>query len=186
MGLGPQGFNQEIKVNRNMAICEFCGKREGTEVIQDERGRPHRICLICDSEMEWQLDMPVALIERTSDSYSITERGWKNMESNEIQAKVNQYAELFNSAKRLVKDDAVAIAIVQEIGKHLRVAEMATERGRRVNGQIASDNGSRSTHDSDDEPTQKQLDFLRDLGVSAKPRTRVEASAMLDQALNGR
>ena len=175
-GWAQEGLNQ-IEGDERMALCEFCGKREGTEIIQDEEGRAHEICLVCDSEMEWGLDLPLGELE--SDSCSTIERRWK-MEREELQTQIDVYLEAFERIKNATGSDEVAAALVDQIGRDARVRAM-----RGSESDFAP--RAKSVIHGDEPASAAQLSYLKRLGVKAPVGiSKAEASAMLDQALAGR
>ena len=100
------------------------------------------------------------------------------METEEIQSKLNLYADVFKEARNRVNDDQIATAIVQEIGKHMRVAQMAEEGGKRFNGE-------KRVRNPEDPATPKQIAFLKRLGVKefSGGLTRGQASQQIDELL---
>ena len=97
------------------------------------------------------------------------------MEQQEIQTKIDLYTQVFNDAKERVGDEA-ALAIIDQIGKHLRVAEIRTGNGLAATA---------VSHSGDDQPaTSKQIAFMEQLGLDVPEGiSKREASAMLDEAL---
>ncbi len=98
------------------------------------------------------------------------------MEQQDIQTKIDLYTQVFNDAKERVGDEA-ALAIVDQIGKHLRVAEIRSGKG--FAAMAAFQNG-------DDQPaTQKQIVFMEQLGLEIPEGiSKREASVKLDEALS--
>jgi len=91
------------------------------------------------------------------------------MEKEEIQKRLNLYLEALEEARKRVGDEQVAIAIIHEVAKDVRMERMRMER-EASNGQPA---------------TPKQLEYLKSLGVSAPEGvTKKEASRMIDEALD--
>ena len=91
----------------------------------------------------------------------------KKMENN-MNERVEDYLKLFNDIKQNVGDDITARAIMSEVSKDRRMAEIRTEQEAR-NGEPA---------------TAKQLAYLKRLKVSfRKGITKREASELLDEAL---
>jgi hypothetical protein len=91
----------------------------------------------------------------------------KKMEK-DMKQRVEDYLELFNDIKQSVGDDITARAILAEVSKDRRMDEIRSEK-ETSNGKPA---------------TEKQLAFLKDLGVSfRKGVTKREASELLDEAL---
>ncbi|MGC9454936.1 MAG: hypothetical protein ACP5HU_08720 [Phycisphaerae bacterium] len=87
--------------------------------------------------------------------------------------RIQHYLELFEHIKsKGIGDDAVAVAIIQEVAKDRRMEYVRNDRQSAANG-----NGSEPA-------TEKQREYLSDLGVKVKPGlTKQEASAMLDKLL---
>lgn len=88
--------------------------------------------------------------------------------------KIEGYLALFNEIEKRTGDDAVALAILEQIGKDTRMA--ALQARERANGSEGADVPA----------TSKQLAFLARLGVPVEPGlTKQGASALIDEALNG-
>lgn len=98
----------------------------------------------------------------------------------QIQSRLDEYVRVFDEAKKLVNDDAVAIAIVGQIGKHLRVEQMAEQRRQRFQSKSAV----RSNENGDEIlATTKQLGYLKKLGVGVPTGlTKSRASELIDEA----
>ena len=97
------------------------------------------------------------------------------MDKQEIQTKIDLYSQVFNDAKERVGDEA-ALAIVDQIGKHLRMAEIRSGNGS--GGVVVSDDGD------DQAATPKQIAYLKRLGAEVPVGiSKQEASVMLDEAL---
>lgn len=94
------------------------------------------------------------------------------MDENTIQ-QIQHYLELFEHIKsKGIGDDAVAVAVIQEVAKDRRMECVRNDKQAAANG-----NGSEPA-------TEKQREYLADLGVKVKPGlTKQEASAMLDKLL---
>lgn len=91
----------------------------------------------------------------------------------EMQNKLTQYVELFENVRSKVRDDTVAMALVEQVGKDLRVEQMR--------GHSAVEQNSNESQPA----TEKQIGFLKKLRVSVNPSdnlTKAEASRMIDQA----
>ena len=90
--------------------------------------------------------------------------------------KANDYVQLFESIRSRVGNDDVALAIVEQLGKDHRVEQM--RNGRSGSFGVNGTNGS-----SEQAATEKQIAFLRDLGVSVPAGlTKVRASELIDAA----
>ena len=99
------------------------------------------------------------------------------MDTEEVVGRIGQYAEIFQRATKLLNDKDAALVIVQEMGKHLRIAQMVAARENSHAARMDGANGDRPA-------TRRQLEYLRDLGLKVSTElTRTEASAMLDEAL---
>ena len=84
----------------------------------------------------------------------------------EIQKSISEYIELFDAIQEKVPGNDVAIAILQEVGKDKRTAEIA---------EVSSDGLA----------TDKQKKYLKDLGVEFDDSiTRKEASDLIEQNRN--
>ena len=103
------------------------------------------------------------------------------MEKEEIEGQLDFYASVFNDARDKVNDEQVALAIVEQVGKDMRMKQIFDERRERLSSR--QDSGSES---NDDRPaTEKQIGYLRRLGVKEIPAglTKKAASQMIDEAL---
>lgn len=100
------------------------------------------------------------------------------MDEKAIKAEITRYVWVFTEAKKLVGNDESAAAVTAEVGKSIRLADIVAERAQR-NG-----NGVTSARDSDEEaPTEKQLGYLRTLGVQIpNGLSKRAASALIDEA----
>ena len=95
--------------------------------------------------------------------------------ANDINKRIEEYLTLFEGIRARTGDERSAVAILQEVKKDLRMAQMREERASNSNG-----NGQRE----DAPATQKQRDYLRRLGVNAPEElTKKEASGLIDEAL---
>ena len=93
-----------------------------------------------------------------------------------IQTQLDGYVEAFEMAKERVGDVEVARTIVQEIGK--------TQRTEMLRGKSPSNNDGKRVIDGDAPASEKQLAFLKRLGVKAEPGiSKAEASQLIDEAL---
>ena len=87
----------------------------------------------------------------------------------ETQTEIDEYATLFGSIRERVGDSDVALAILHELSKDRRMAQIVQERNGngQSNGEFA---------------TPKQLGYIRKLGgKTRKGMTKAEASAMIDE-----
>jgi hypothetical protein len=88
-----------------------------------------------------------------------------------MDSKVTEYVELFEATKMQVGNEEIALALVEQIGKDRRVEAMTSRTGF---GQQSS---------GDMPATEKQLSFMRRLGVEITPgMTKREASELIDSA----
>jgi hypothetical protein len=87
---------------------------------------------------------------------------------NNMNERVEDYVKLINELRERVGDDITARVILSEISRDRRTDEIRSEQEAK-NGQPA---------------TEKQVAFLKDLGVSVrKGITKREASELIDEAL---
>jgi hypothetical protein len=87
---------------------------------------------------------------------------------NETQQKMESYLSLFAAISEKINNDAVAIAIMQEVSKDRRSLQMQGERTEK-DGRPA---------------TAKQKDYLKKLGIKFPENiSKVEASALIDEGL---
>lgn len=91
-----------------------------------------------------------------------------------LENKMNEYVELFGKVRSRVSDDNLAMSIVEQIGKDLRVEQMHA--------------GRPPARDARDEQsaTDRQRGMLRRLGVAdyATPHlTKARASELIDEAM---
>jgi len=95
------------------------------------------------------------------------------MKKNEIQKSIDMYVELLEDVKKRVGDERSALAIVQEVNKDRRMAQIREER---EHGFVA---------EMETEPaTVRQVKFLEKLGVDIpKGLTKQEASSLIDEEL---
>lgn len=85
----------------------------------------------------------------------------------------NGYVELFENVKAKVGSDEVALAIVEQVGKDERVERMQSGSGHasRAESGVVSDQPA----------TEKQLGYLKKLGVEfGEGLTKQQASALID------
>jgi hypothetical protein len=86
----------------------------------------------------------------------------------ETQQRVSGYLALFGAIAEKVENDAVAIAILQEVSKDRRSLQMQGERSEKDNRPA----------------TAKQKDYLRKLGIAFREDiSKAEASALIDEGL---
>ena len=86
--------------------------------------------------------------------------------------RIDYYVSLLEQIEQKVSDSQKAIAVLQQIGKDSRMEKIQSER--------AQDNST------DELATPKQLEFLKDLGVDAKPGlAKQEASDLIAEAKEG-
>ena len=91
------------------------------------------------------------------------------MESN-MQARVKGYLELLGAIRQSVDSEETAARILSEIARDLRAEQIQRER---ANGNGNGNSGSKAA-------TQRQLEYLRDLGVKVTPGiTKQQASALI-------
>jgi len=84
----------------------------------------------------------------------------------ETKKSIDQYVELYDAIQEKTGNDIIAAAILQEIGKDKRSSKIAETS-------------------SNDPATEKQKDYLKDLGVEfADSITKKEASEMIEQSKN--
>ena len=91
----------------------------------------------------------------------------------EMQNKLTQYLELFEKARAKVSDDNIAMGLVEQVGKDLRVEQMR--------GYSTVERDSNESQPA----TEKQIGFLKKLGVSVNMSdklTKSQASKMIDEA----
>ena len=93
-----------------------------------------------------------------------------------INARIEQYLQVYERAYTVVKSDGVIAAIIEQVGKDTRCAQL-------MNGR-ASGNGYGHSNGSGNEPaTEKQIGFLKKLKVEAPAGcTKREASRLIDEA----
>ena len=86
-----------------------------------------------------------------------------------MSGKINYYVSLLEKIEQKVSSPEKAIAILQQIGKDCRMDKIQS---------------SQVSEDSANEPaTEKQLEFLKDLGVEVEPGlTKQEASDLISEA----
>lgn len=98
------------------------------------------------------------------------------MEETNMRVEAVEYVKLLDELREEAGDTEAALAILNQVGKDRRVRMMSRTNGFNSN---SAKNGAGS-----DRPSEKQLAFARDLGLSVpKSATRQEVSELLDQAL---
>ena len=91
---------------------------------------------------------------------------------------VDRYVELFEKVKARVGSDEVATVILEQVGKDNRVRVMQGSSGE------LDQPGDARVIMTDDAATEKQLAYLKQLGVSCDDNvTRKEASELIDDAV---
>ena len=101
--------------------------------------------------------------------------GIEKMEDHKNYSRVAHYLKLFEEVKAKVSDDAVAMAIVEQVGKDSRVEKMSGLRSGNVQG--------RTAEVGEQPATEKQLGFLRRLNVDIPAGlSKREASRLIDEA----
>ena len=102
------------------------------------------------------------------------------MDKEEIHQKLDVYAQVLNEATERFGDGQVALAVVEQVGKDLRMAQIFDERRRRS----GSKQGSGNDNDDDPAATEKQIAYLKSLNVDVPPNLmKGQASALIDKAL---
>jgi len=97
------------------------------------------------------------------------------MNDKEMQTKLTGYVQAFEQVRQRVGDDQVAMAIVSEIAKDTRAANIRAER--------QANRASDPDGDANEPATVRQISYLKTLGVRMPDKlTKQEASAMIDQA----
>jgi len=107
------------------------------------------------------------------------------MEQQMMEDRAGYYLETLNRVREQVQDDETARAILQEIGKDSRVEKMRAGNGNgfRVGGNGVSRQNSFGNGQGDQPATEKQLSFLKDLGMNPPAGlTKGSASALIDEA----
>lgn len=90
---------------------------------------------------------------------------------------IERYMQAFETIRQRVGDDHIATAIMQELGKDARTAQLSRER---QNGWHKEEKSTKSEQVA----TQKQLEYLRDLGVNvSQGMTKQQATELIEQAL---
>ena len=98
---------------------------------------------------------------------------------NKITEKIEGYLKLLESIKVRVGDDRIAMDILKEVQKDLRMEQIREERASNGNSHNNSHTGS-----NDRPATQPQINYLRKLGVSVPTGlTKKRASELIDEAL---
>ena len=91
----------------------------------------------------------------------------------DMQSKLDEYLRLLEQIKQKTTDERTAVALLQEVSKDRRSAEIREERVNKNND------------DADSEPaTEKQKQFMKKLGIKFPATvTKQEASMMIDEEL---
>ncbi len=86
--------------------------------------------------------------------------------------KIEYYASLLEQIKQRVNDPQVALVILQQIGKDTRMQTIQSTQAKE--------------NPKDGPATEKQIGFLKDLGVEIKPGlSRKEASVLISKVKGG-
>ena len=89
----------------------------------------------------------------------------------EMRNRMTEYVDLFKEARNKVGDDQIALAVLEQVGKDCRVERMNSPARSK-----ASSGGS-------SQATEKQVAFLKQLGVEAPAGVSKQgASELIDQA----
>lgn len=97
------------------------------------------------------------------------------MNDKEMQTKLTGYVQAFEQIKQRVGDDQVAMAIVSEVAKDTRAANIRAER--------QANRTTDSNADASESATVRQIAYLKTLGVRVPDKlTKQEASALIDEA----
>jgi phage gp37-like protein len=97
-------------------------------------------------------------------------------------ADAEPYIELFEALRNRVGDDAIAVAVMHELSKDRRMAELRAERQTKLDA-FERERATTKPRAGQRVATKKQLDFLRDLGVEPRAdMTSDEASRAIDAA----
>lgn len=98
-------------------------------------------------------------------------RIWKMVTERTESQSIEYVVQLYDGIRELVSSDEVALGVLAEVCKGLRMQAIQAER--------SGHNGSAAT--------EKQLEFLKDLGVKPKlGLTKEEATRLIDEALDKR
>lgn len=94
----------------------------------------------------------------------------------EQKQRVEHYVQLLDEITERVGDSAVAARVMQEVAKDRRMALIREERGH--------ENRSASRNNVDEPATEKQFEYLRDLGMNPpEGLSKDSASKLIDDAL---
>jgi hypothetical protein len=108
---------------------------------------------------------------RLADVSSETLKG--GIRTMDMQNKLSEYIQLFEKVRAKVNDDNLAMQIVEQVGKDMRVEQM---RGGRTAERASSENAP---------ATERQLGLLRRLGVPVSTYahlSKARASELIDEA----
>ena len=107
--------------------------------------------------------------------------GETNMINTKATTNMEGYIEQFDAIKGRVGDEQVAAVILEQIAKDRRTERIAeTRNGNRPNGKT---NSHRAESNGSEPASQKQREYLKDLGVTVpKVLTKYEASKLIDKA----
>ena len=96
-----------------------------------------------------------------------------NIETNE---KITDYLEVCERVKPVVEDAAIVAAVIEQCGKDSRCAMM-------MNGRSIGNGNGHSGGNGDELATEKQLGFMKKLGVNVPDQcSKREASRLIDTA----
>ena len=89
----------------------------------------------------------------------------------DVQSKLDEYLRLLEQIKQKTTDERTAVALLQEVSKDRRSAEIREERE------------TKDSHTVDSQPaTEKQKQFMKKLGIKFPATvTKQEASLMIDE-----
>lgn len=92
----------------------------------------------------------------------------------ETNARIDKYLEVYDRVNPVVKNAEVVSAIIEQIGKDTRCAWLMNDRS----------NGNGHSSDGYEAPaTEKQMSFMRDLGIDMpKSCSKRQASQLIDEA----
>jgi hypothetical protein len=153
LSLGPRVW----KVHRqDWAVCPEVEVEEGP----DGQGKPH-------------VDGCGGVVPQRSCSYSNHCKEVDEKMETETQRKLDDYVALYDAVSERLDNDAVAIAILQELSKDRRSGEIRVER--------AAKNGEANANEP---ATEKQKKFMKKLNIAFPANvTKYEASKLLDEEL---
>jgi hypothetical protein len=97
------------------------------------------------------------------------------MNDKEMQSKWTAYVQAFEQVRQRAGDDQVAMAIVSEVAKDARAAQIRAER--------QASRATDSNGEASEGATVRQIAYLKTLGVRLPDKlTKQEASALIDEA----